>query len=78
MKESLAWKCEQIGGYPLCNCKSELKTTTASTTTQLPTTITATTPTTTQLPTTTTITTPTTSLSQSTSKKQLGSLIGKI
>jgi hypothetical protein len=23
MKESLAWKCEQRGGYPLCYCESK-------------------------------------------------------
>jgi hypothetical protein len=23
IKESLAWKCEQRGGYPLCNCESK-------------------------------------------------------
>jgi hypothetical protein len=55
MKESLTWKCEQAGGYPLCNCEQEL--TTSTTTTQLPTTTTtAKTTTTTQLPTTTTTT----------------------
>ena len=29
MKETMTWKCEQIGGYPLCNCESELMTTTS-------------------------------------------------
>jgi hypothetical protein len=30
MKERLTWKCEQIGGYPLCNCERELITTTTT------------------------------------------------
>jgi hypothetical protein len=33
MKETITWKCEQIGGYPLCNCESDLMTTTTETTT---------------------------------------------
>jgi hypothetical protein len=37
MKESVGWKCEQIGGYPLCNCDSEPPNPTR-TTTPLPTT----------------------------------------
>jgi hypothetical protein len=32
MKESFVWKCEQAGGYPLCNCESEPITTTTTTT----------------------------------------------
>jgi hypothetical protein len=33
MKNSLEWKCEQIGGYPLCNCEGEPMTPTTTTTT---------------------------------------------
>ena len=32
MNESENWKCEQIGGYPLCNCYGSTSTTTLSTT----------------------------------------------
>jgi hypothetical protein len=32
MKETITWKCEQIGGYPLCNCDSELISTSTITT----------------------------------------------
>jgi hypothetical protein len=71
MKETMTWKCEQIGGYPLCNCESELITTT-TTTRPIPT-ATATT----AAVTTTTATTTITSTTTSTSKKPLGSLIGK-
>ena len=64
MKELLSWTCEQLGGYPLCNCKSSLMTTSLTTTTII---------TTTTMP-DTTITTATPS---TTTKKPLGSLIGK-
>jgi hypothetical protein len=49
MKNYLEWKCEQIGGYPLCNCKSELITPTKTTTTTIATTTTTST-TTTKIP----------------------------
>ncbi len=29
MKESLTWKCEQVGEYRLCNCFKNAPTTTA-------------------------------------------------
>jgi hypothetical protein len=51
MKNSLEWICEQIGGNPLCNCKSELMAqTTTTTTTRLPTTTTTTYTTTSKIP----------------------------
>jgi hypothetical protein len=30
IKGSIAWKCEQFGGYPLCNCEIDLITTKTS------------------------------------------------
>jgi hypothetical protein len=35
MKESLTWKCEQAGAYSLCNCKTEIITSTTTTTTTI-------------------------------------------
>jgi hypothetical protein len=43
MKESQTWKCEQIEGYPLCNCITEKITTTTLTSSTATTTTTTTT-----------------------------------
>jgi hypothetical protein len=90
MKETITWKCEQIGGYPLCNCESELISTTTITTPLLTTTATqisattaaltttTTTATTTGIPpiaTATTITTTSTTVETTTNRLPLGSLI---
>jgi hypothetical protein len=63
MKESFVWKCEQIGGYPLCNCETYLtNTSTSATTTTSTSTITS---------------TPTTATTKTT-RIPFGSLIGKL
>jgi len=73
MKESENWKCEQIGGYPLCNCYASSISTTTLTTTS---TTTMTTTSTTTI-TTTSTTTPTSTSTTTTNSYQITGLLSK-